>query len=119
MATPQESLRYNRDRIYPMAGLNTLYAKSVSEAGYTVLEADYHVEADTTVAAFTISLTLVPYVGEEHRFVDNTGMCAANNLTISGNGNLINGAAFALVNTAFGGITVRWNGTQWIIIARV
>lgn len=118
MATRNEALRYNRDQVYPAAGYNILYTKSLSAAD-TVLGSDCFVELDSSILGFTVSLTAQPYVGEQHHFQDNTGYCAANPITVSGNGNNINGAATALINTSYGSITVRWNGTQWIIIGKV
>ncbi len=118
MATPQESLQYNRASIYPLAGINVLYSKVVNllSTGATLLSSDYLTEFNTSDGAITVYLPEAPYTGEMHQFSDTVGQCATFNATIQGNGKLINGAASALIATNFGGFTIRYNGTQWVIL---
>ena len=126
MATPQESLIYNRDNIYPFAGYYVLAATPITTN--TTLEATtatkgfWLVYVDTTAAPFTI--TLPPpancFEGLSYHFVDNksTGSFGTNNLTISGNGALINGAGSLILNTNFASVQLRYNGTSWIVFTK-
>jgi len=90
--------------------------QAVNPAGdYTVLNSDYYVGA-TTSAARAITLPASPIIGETHRVKDITGTGAANNITISGNGHNIDGAASFVINTNYGSVDVYYNGTNWFIV---
>jgi len=126
MATPQEALIYNRGNIYSFAGYYVLQGTSITAA--VTLETTkettgfWLVNADTTLGAFSITLPPVAncYEGLAYHFVDNksTGSFGANNLTILGNGALINGAASLVLNTNFASVQLRFNGTSWIVFTK-
>ncbi len=87
----------------------------VNPAGdYTVLNSDYFVGA-TTSAARAITLPATPVIGETHVIKDITGTGNANNITVSGNGHNIDGAATYVMATNYGSTTFTYNGTNWFV----
>lgn len=80
---------------------------------YTALSTDYYIGVDTAGGAYTITLPLNPVVGQAYDIVDSTGHAGANNITISGNGHNINGAATTTISTNYGALSLVYNGTQW------
>ncbi len=118
MATRNEALRYNRDQVYPAAGYNILYTKIAAESTF-LLSSDCLVEVDTSALAIPIYLPAEPYTGEQHQVLDNVGNASVKNITVDGQGKLINGAGTALISTNYGSLTVRYNGTSWRIIGKV
>lgn len=80
---------------------------------------DYIILGDTTLAAFTITLPPSPGTGETYVVKDSGGSAVINNLTISGNGNNIDGASTFAISTNYSGISVIFNGTSWSIISKV
>lgn len=79
---------------------------------YTTLASDYVILVDTS-SARTINLIAAPTAGATYRIRDNVGSAAANNITISGNGKNINGAASYTINVAYGAVDLIYNGTEW------
>ena len=92
---------------------------SLSSPGtpYTPINEDV-VLVPNHVGVFTINLPLGQTPGKFFYIKDAAGVAAANNITVSGNGNNIDGAGSQTIVTNFGGIQVIWNGTSWSIIAR-
>lgn len=82
---------------------------------YNVLNHDTFIMVDTS-AGRTIILPLAPSTGEVHTIKDNTGSGAANNITIQGNGNNIDGAATSTIDTNYGAAYLIYNGTQWNVV---
>ena len=90
--------------------------QTVSPAGsYTVLASDMIIAASSS-APHTITLPASPSNGEVHIIKDITGTAAANNITVSGNGNNIDGAASKLIATNYGSMRVAFIGTVWFTI---
>lgn len=87
---------------------------SVSSTPYTVLDTDMNLMVDTT-AARTINLPATPTAGDAYRIKDSTGTASANNITVQGNGNNIEGVASQTISADFGRLFVVYNGTQWVI----
>lgn len=124
MPIAQEALYGNQDVIYPFAGYNVLTATSISHD--TILESTSDTKGvwllyvDTSTLSLTIKLPAPAncFEGQSYHFVDNTGSFAANNLTIDGNGALINGAATLVLSTNYASIQLRYNGTSWIIFTK-
>lgn len=71
--------------------------------------------ADTSNAAFTITLPATPTSGDEVWFADPGANWATNNLTIAGNGNNIAGATTFLGNLSEGNFITIYNGTEWVV----
>lgn len=66
-----------------------------------------------TAAARTITLVASPDFGQIYRIQDITGSGATNNITIAGNGKLINGASTFTINTNYGAAELVYDGTAW------
>lgn len=87
---------------------------SLPAGDYTVLNSDTFVGA-TTSAARAITMPASPKAGETHIIKDITGTGNTHNITISGNGSNIDGAATNVINTNYGFRTVTYTGTIWAI----
>lgn len=109
-----------QDESYIAGQLNGLSGRSytITTPGaypYTVLKSDYVIPVDTSTAR-TINLPAVPVNTPVYIIKDNTGTAATNNITVSGNGNNIDGVASKIINTNYGFLRFVWNGGQWNII---
>lgn len=72
---------------------------------------------DTSGGAFSITLpATIPVSGTRLVVKDAVGNAATNDITISGNGNNIDGAASQIISTNYGSATLQSNGTTWMII---
>ena len=89
--------------------------RTVTEANLTVDEEDHFIGVRST-SAWTITLptTTNLIVGREIIVTDETGTANVNNITISGNGNNIEGSATKVISTAYGSERLYWSGVQWI-----
>ena len=65
----------------------------------------------------TQTLPAAPYNGERHMIKDMAGNAGTYNITVSGNGNYIDGALTQIISFNYGAITVEWNGSNWSIVA--
>ena len=84
-------------------------------AAYTALAGD-RIEADTTSAAFTITLPATPTLGTMVTLADAGRTWATNNLTVARNGNTIEGLSEDLVcNVSGKRIAAIYNGSTWRI----
>jgi filamentous hemagglutinin len=93
-----------------------LTAWSVKTTAYTAVSGD-RLMADTSGAAFTITLPATPAIGDEVDFADAGGVFATNNLTIARNGSLILGSAtdyIVNVNDAIIGFTYSGATRGWV-----
>lgn len=82
---------------------------------YTTVPQDGVILVDTS-SARTINPLSGPTTGQMHIIKDNVGSAASNNITITPFGNNIDGAASKTINTAYGSVTIVYNGTEWSII---
>lgn len=66
----------------------------------------------------TISLPLTAQLtpGQRWAIIDTSGAAQTNPITVSGNGNLISGAATFLLSTNFGSVVLEWNGTAFSLV---
>lgn len=71
---------------------------------------------DVNVAAPSSVVLPVSPVGTVFIVKDISGNASINNITVTGTGVLIDGAASALINTDYGSITLVYNGTEWNIV---
>lgn len=92
-------------------------ARRVTEASTTVTSSDYLIGVRSS-SAWTITLPATSglQVGRVIIVSDETGQAGANNITISGNGNNIEGSASIAISTSYGSRTLYWTGVQWITI---
>ena len=83
-------------------------------AAYTAVASD-NIFADTSGAAFAVTLPLTPAIGDTVRIIDATGSFGTNNLTINGNGNNVEGAATAIASIDYGIYELHFTGTEWVV----
>jgi len=67
----------------------------------------------THVGATTVNLPSAPGITDVYIVVDPLGQAGASNITVSGNGSNINGAATAVINTNYGSLRVYYTGSIW------
>lgn len=90
-------------------------AVAIPAGDYTVKGCDYFIGASSS-SAHTITLPASPITGILYRIKDVTGSALINNITVSGNGNNIDGAATYAINQNYGSIDVLFNGTTWSVV---
>lgn len=91
---------------------------SIGAGPFTLGSTDYSVVNIPTVsAATTFNLDPSPVTGQEVTITDGKGIAAANNVFIQGNGKTINSAAAVALNSNYASKTLRYNGTEWNIVA--
>jgi len=93
--------------------------KYVSTAiSYAVLSTDAIIGVTDNSSARTITMPNSGMaIGQRWSVKDQAGTAAsANNITISGNGANIDGAATYVINTNFGSVDLYWNGSNFFII---
>jgi hypothetical protein len=83
---------------------------------YTVISTDCTIAVGAIVAPITVTLPATPSVGRVIYVKDVTGVGATQNITISGNGNTIDGSATSLISTDFGSRILEYTGTEWSLI---
>lgn len=89
---------------------------AVTSSPVTLTQAQIFAYVNTD-AARTVNLPASPATGEVHIVKDNTGTGAAtNNITVSGNGKNIDGAASHTINTDRAAFTYIYNSVQWSIV---
>lgn len=122
MSINLESLKYNRNQIYPLAGYEFSPGAGLKVTSDTTLKAgrSWLILADTTAAPFSVFLPAAPLEGNMFLIVDNgpNGSFATNSLTIDGAGKSINGAGTLVLNANFAARLLRYNGTQWVVLHR-
>ena len=70
---------------------------------------------DSNGGAFTLTLPAGPSSGHRVLFIDTTGHCESNPVTIARNGQTINGVAADFdLDQSFGWIDMAFNGTTWV-----
>jgi hypothetical protein len=89
----------------------------ISSAGgtYAVLDDDDYIAITTLAVAFQIDLPATPTLGDTFTVKDTTGNAAISNVTISGNGNNIDGAASFLLSQPYAAATFTFAGGQWSV----
>ena len=108
-----------------LTSTGTIWASSAPAAGgvtwqtktttYTAVSGDYLL-ADTSSAAFTITLPLAPAVNAAVYFQDAKGTFSTNNLTVARNGQTIMGLSENLTaSTDDYGFGLIYNGSDWRI----
>ena len=93
---------------------NNTYPRTATAVSYAVLSTDYIIAVTSNAAARTITLPAAPSTNQVFIIKDEAGTAqSANNITVSGNGSNIDGAATFVINTNFGSLSVYFNGTQY------
>lgn len=82
---------------------------------YPVVATDDFIAITTLAAPFTITLPATPTVGDEYQIKDATGNAGVSNVTVSGNGNNIDGAASFLLSQPYAAATFTFVNGQWSV----
>lgn len=84
---------------------------------YSVLGTDAIVGISNTGAPRTITMPAINVnTGQRWTIKDESGGAGTNNITVSGNGFNIDGAATKVINTNFGSLDIYFNGSNYFII---
>ena len=67
--------------------------------------------------AVQVNLPASPIVGAEISVKDGNGSAGTHNITVSGNGKVIDGLTTQTINTAYGLLSMTYNGTAWNIVS--
>ena len=81
----------------------------------TVVDGYDYLAVTALAAPYTITLPATPTTGDTYTVKDTTGDAATNNLTISGNGNNIDGAASFVLSQPYAAATFTYTGSQWSV----
>ena len=114
--TASSSTFLRGDGVWAAAGLSW---QAVQTTGFTAVSGRAY-PCDTTSAAFTVTLPASPTAGDQITIVDYSGTAAINNITISPNGNKIQGSTPSVAITVSRGAVdlVYSDATQgWIMYA--
>jgi hypothetical protein len=85
----------DKNNIYSITGIT----------GSTILTLnDYIILVNSTITGITITLPNSPIEGQAYKIKDVGGFALTNNVIIDGNGNTIDGASIALINTDYGAV---------------
>ena len=69
----------------------------------------------TTLGAGTVTLPAAPNT-DSRITVKDTGNSSANNITVDGNGNDIDGSATTLINSDLAALTFHFDGADWWVV---
>ena len=108
----------NQEVIFAGIENDGYYIGAVTNPGaypYTVLSSDYFINVDTSSAANTITLEASPVAGRVLIIKDGSGNASTYNITISGNGNNIDGTTPQTISADYQSISIIFNGTEWSI----
>lgn len=120
MATVFEAELYAQNLVARRAGFEILYSEKVTAARTLTVESPRFLRLDATTAPFTLTLPLSTsglYEGMQFTLSEDAG--STNAITVAGNGANINGAANLTMNAAFRQRVLRYNGTEWVVIAGI
>ena len=108
-------ITFSATQTFPSAGLSYVY----KTANYTTKDKE-GVLADTTSAAFTVTLPATPSVGAQVVIADAGANWGTNNLTVGRNGSTISGLAEDLIcNISGAQVQFIYDGSTWEIYAQV
>lgn len=77
---------------------------------------DHIVLVDSSGGAVTVTLPAAPVSGTIYQIKDSGGSAEANNITVAGNGNNIDGAADFVMGVDYQSATVIFDGAAWFLI---
>jgi len=99
-----------------IASAGSIPAYTATAISYQVLITDNTIGVTSTAAARTITMPNSGMTdGQIWTIKDESGAAATNNITISGNGANIDGAATFVINNNFGAVNIYWNGSAFFI----
>lgn len=101
-----------------IAGASVLAYTPTAASPYVVLDADYTIGVDCSLAIKTVHLPNAPATGQIWRIKDVTGNSAIFNITITTPGGvvLIDDAATYVLNVAYACVCLQFTGTKFILL---
>jgi hypothetical protein len=114
--TGQQSLTYIAGQLIGLSGRVMSVTTHASGTALTLSLTQYIVAVDSSGGARTVNLPAAPTTGQTYRIKDSVGSALTNNITISGNGKNIDGAASKVLNTNYASVDLAYTGTQWNIL---
>lgn len=87
----------------------------VTTTPYDVTDGYYVILVNTSTAK-TVNLPATPANGDVYNVKDLTGQATTGNITVSGNGKNIDGAASYVMNTNYSSSVFMYNGTTWSVL---
>lgn len=94
-----------------------LLSYTATPISYQVLGTDAIIGVTSTAAARTITMPNASLTtGQQWEIKDESGAAATNNITVSGNGFNIDGAATYVINTNYGSVSIYWSGTNYFLV---
>jgi hypothetical protein len=96
--------------------LNKGYRRHITPVSttYNILETDDYIAIDAS-SIYTITLPSSPILGDTYEFKDINGTSSINNITISGNGNNIDGNSDLVLTTDYTSVVITYTGSQWSV----
>ena len=88
---------------------------AVTSGPYTILSTDDYIAVGTLLAPLTINMPASPTIGDTYEIKDTNASASSNNITISGNGNNIDGASTFVISINYASIKLTFTTTQWSI----
>jgi len=84
-------------------------------SNYQVVASDSLIPIGALTSAITLTLPSNPTKGESHKIKDSGGTLNLYNVTVAGNGYLIDGLSTFLIEQNYGGFEFVFNGTSWMV----
>jgi hypothetical protein len=112
---PTEVLRVVPNKVYALTG-QRVNLSDIASTPFLVPDGYYGMLIDTSATAITIVLPINPIKGDVYQVKDRTGNAGTNNITVSGNGKNIDGAATYPISTNYGSAIFAYNGTTWSVL---
>lgn len=96
---------------------NVYNQKVIITGNYTATTSNYVIFCNTTGSSFTITLPASPVDGQVYKIKD-VGNAFSYNITVSGNGNTIDGSSTFIINTQRGGVEIVYDQTldEWMVM---
>lgn len=93
------------------------HVTSISSAGgtYAVLADDDYIAITLLAVPFQINLPATPTLGDTFTIKDTTGDAGTNNVTVSGNGNNVDGSTTFLLSQPYAAAIFTFTGSQWSV----
>lgn len=94
-----------------------LLSYTATPISYQVLGTDAIIGVTSTAAARTITMPNASLTtGQQWEIKDESGGAATNNITVSGNGFNIDGAANYVISTNYGSVSIYWSGSNFYLV---
>ncbi len=100
----------------PQVGINTTITPA--ESPYTALPSDYIIFCNSITGTITVNLPSAPVTGQTYSITDFAGSAGTFNITVSGNGNTINGLTSYTIGANYGSVQVVFDSASpsgWVI----